>query len=73
MAPTVLFVHPVGAPAGYFRSFDDATTTLQLVALKADATTFPDQVAAGDQRATLMGALKPDGLHVVLGVDIQDD
>ena len=72
MAPKVLFVTPSNAPGGYFCSLNEATSTLQLVAVRADATIFPDHAAAAKQRASVMGATTPEGRHLALAVDIQD-
>jgi len=72
MAPKVLFVTPSNAPAGYFLSFSEQTNTLELVTVKSKAKTFPDEATANEQRATVMGALTPDGRHVTFAVDIRD-
>ena len=71
MAGKVLFVTPSNAPAGYFVSLSDGTNELTLAPLKADATAFSDAEAAVDQRNTLMLALRPDGRHLALSVDIR--
>ena len=72
MAAKVLFVTPSNAPAGYFVSFSERTSALELGAEKSKAKVFVDDLAAREQRATIMRAQTSDGRHVALAVSIQN-
>jgi hypothetical protein len=71
MPTKVLFVTPSNSPGGYFRSLSDQTNTLQLVAVKSQATIFADDEAAKNQRDAVMAARTSDGRHVALSVEIR--
>jgi len=72
MAPKVLFVTPSNGPGGFLAAFSDQTNTVELVAVKAQAEVFADDLSARDARAAVMRARTPNGRHLALAVDIQD-